>query len=75
MTNKIASEMLGYTPEEMISLNFKDIIIKEKAQIALPDMLFSDKGEMIVYNGKVVGHKYPNMHYSKIKYPYFLGRT
>lgn len=54
MTNMIASKLLGYSSEEMVSLHFKDIIIKEKGQVALPDMLFNDKGEMVVFNGKVV---------------------
>lgn len=48
--------MLGYSTEELLELKFRDLIVKEKSQLALPDMIFNEKGEAVVFNGKVVIH-------------------
>ena len=46
--------MLGYSADELLLTKFCDLIHKEKSQLALPDMFFNEKGEIVVYNGKVV---------------------
>ena len=54
ITNTIASNMLGYSADELLLTKFCDLIHKEKSQLALPDMFFNEKGDIVVYNGKVV---------------------
>lgn len=49
--------MLGYSSEELLSIKFKDLIAKEKFVLALPDMMFNEKGEIVVFNGKVVSYQ------------------
>ena len=46
--------MLGYSSDELLSIKFRDLIAKEKFVLALPDMMFNEKGEIVVFNGKVV---------------------
>lgn len=46
--------MLGYSSEELLEMKFKDIVVREKSQLALTDMIFNEKGETVVFNGKVV---------------------
>lgn len=57
ITNTIACKMLGYSSEELLSIKFKDLIAKEKFVLALPDMMFNEKGEIVVFNGKVVSYQ------------------
>ena len=54
ITNNIVSKMLGYSTDELLLIKFCDLIHKEKSQLALPDMFFNEKGDIVVYNGKVV---------------------
>lgn len=54
ITNTIAAKMLGYSTDELLTVKFRDLVVKEKSQLALPDMIFNEKGEAIVYNGNVV---------------------
>jgi len=54
ITNTIVSKMLGYSADELLLTKFCDLIHKEKSQLALPDMFFNEKGEIVVYNGKVI---------------------
>ena len=46
--------MLGYSAEELLLTKFRDLVLKEKSQLALPDMFFNEKGDILIYNGKVV---------------------
>jgi hypothetical protein len=46
--------MLGYSSDELITKKFRDLVIKEKSQLALTDMIFNEKGEVVIFNGKVV---------------------
>lgn len=46
--------MLGYSSEELLTIKFKDLVIREKSQLALTDMIFDEKGEVVIFNGKVV---------------------
>jgi hypothetical protein len=50
--------MLGYSSDELLSIKFRDLIAKEKFVLALPDMMFNEKGEIVVFNGKVVSFLY-----------------
>lgn len=46
--------MLGYSSTELLDIKFRDLVIREKSQLALADMIFNEKGEIVVFNGKVV---------------------
>ncbi|KZS20225.1 Serine/threonine-protein kinase ark1 [Daphnia magna] len=46
--------MLGYSSEELLTIKFKDLVIREKSQLALTDMIFDEKGEVVIFNGKVI---------------------
>lgn len=48
--------MLGYSSDELLEKRFRDLVIREKSQLALADMIFNEKGEMVVFNGKVVSN-------------------
>ncbi|XP_046651187.1 PAS domain-containing serine/threonine-protein kinase-like [Daphnia pulicaria] len=54
ITNTIACKMLGYSSDELITKKFRDLVIKEKSQLALTDMIFNEKGEVVIFNGKVI---------------------
>lgn len=54
ITNTIACKMLGYSSDELLAKQFQELVIREKSQLALADMIFNENGEMIVFNGKVV---------------------
>ena len=54
ITNSFACKMLGYSNEELTKLKLSELIAKEKTDQALPDMLFKENGDIIVFNGKVV---------------------
>lgn len=54
VTNTIACKMLGYSSEELLTIKFKDLVIREKSQLALTDMIFDEKGEVVIFNGKVI---------------------
>ena len=46
--------MLGYSSDELLTIKFRDLVIKEKSQLALTDMIFNENGDGVVFNGKVV---------------------
>jgi hypothetical protein len=46
--------MLGYSADELTTIKFRDLVIREKSQLALTDMIFNEKGEVVIFNGKVV---------------------
>ena len=54
MTNNIACKMLGFSNEQILQKKFCELVVREKALQALPDMVFGDNGDITVFNGKVV---------------------
>lgn len=58
--------MLGYSSEELLTTQFKDLVIREKSQLALTDMIFDEKGAVVIFNGKVVIHCFSHCPQNKI---------
>ena len=54
ITNTIVCNMLGYSNAELIQMKLGELVLKEKPDQTLPDMLFKENGDIVVFNGKVV---------------------
>ena len=54
VTNTLACKMLGYSAGELTGTSFGQLVVREKSDQALPDMLFKDNGDMVIFNGRVV---------------------
>ena len=49
--------MLGYSIDELLALKFRELVIAETSEFALPDMICHETGKSVVFNGQVVSKK------------------